>query len=92
VTDTWRSKNPHALHEVPSHDLEVGVWCAVNAHNGKEFTAFEEINSSSPLTHTVLQGSNRRENEQLLHAGQCHIPHNDCSKVVFDELLINYGS
>jgi hypothetical protein len=76
VTDTWCSKNS----QVPLHDLEVGVWCAVNAHNGKEFTTFEEINSSSLLTHTVLQGSNIRENEQLLDAGQCHIPQNDCSR------------
>jgi len=37
-------------------------------------------NSSSLLTHTVLQGSNIRENEQLLHAGQCHVPQNDCSR------------
>jgi hypothetical protein len=78
VTDTWCSKNPHALFEVPLHDLEVGVWCAVNACNCTEFTVFEQLNSSSLLTHTALQGSNGRENEH--HAGQCHIPYNDCSR------------
>jgi hypothetical protein len=25
----WSTENPHLAHEVPLHDLKVGVWCAV---------------------------------------------------------------
>jgi hypothetical protein len=28
----WYSENTHAVHEVPLHDLNVGVWCAVSVH------------------------------------------------------------
>jgi hypothetical protein len=24
-------ENPHAVHEVPLHDLNVGVWCEISA-------------------------------------------------------------
>jgi hypothetical protein len=26
----WRTENPYAVHEVPFHDIKVGVWCAVS--------------------------------------------------------------
>jgi hypothetical protein len=25
------SANPHLIHEVPPHDIKVGMWCAMNA-------------------------------------------------------------
>jgi hypothetical protein len=35
----WNTENPHAVHEVPLHDLNVGVWSALGAYriNGPVF-------------------------------------------------------
>jgi hypothetical protein len=27
----WSTENPYAAHEVPTHDLKVGVWCGISA-------------------------------------------------------------
>ena len=29
-TRYWSSENPHVIHKTPSHDLKIGVWCAVS--------------------------------------------------------------
>jgi hypothetical protein len=26
------AENPHSIHEVPLHDVKIGVWCAISAH------------------------------------------------------------
>jgi hypothetical protein len=26
----WSTENPDALHEVPLHDLKLGIWCAIS--------------------------------------------------------------
>ncbi|PSN50339.1 hypothetical protein C0J52_07600 [Blattella germanica] len=27
-TRIWASENPHNIHEIPLHDVKIGVWCA----------------------------------------------------------------
>jgi hypothetical protein len=27
----WSAENPHSIHEVPLHDVKIGVWCAISA-------------------------------------------------------------
>jgi hypothetical protein len=42
----WSAENPHSIHEVPLHDVKIGVWCAISAHRitGPEYLQ-ETINS-----------------------------------------------
>jgi hypothetical protein len=28
----WSAENPHFIHEVPLHDVKIGVWYAITAH------------------------------------------------------------
>jgi hypothetical protein len=42
----WSRENPHDVHEVPLHDLKVGVWCAISAWRAIQPMSFHKtINS-----------------------------------------------
>jgi hypothetical protein len=44
----WSTGNPHAVHEVPSLDLKVGVWSAISAWRTIQPVPFHETINSRP--------------------------------------------
>lgn len=91
MTDTWCSKNPHAVYEIPLHDLEVGVWSAVNASNVTVHDLRRNKCQQSINTDAVLQGNNRREKNSYSTQDSAISRVMTALEVVFDEQLITRG-
>jgi hypothetical protein len=50
----WSTENPHAVHEVPLHDLKVGVWCAISARRIIGPVFFHETINSERYVRLIL--------------------------------------
>jgi hypothetical protein len=50
----WSTENPHAVHEVPQHDLKVGVWRAIGARRTVEPVSFHETVNSDRYVRLIL--------------------------------------
>jgi hypothetical protein len=63
----WRPVNPHLIHEVPLHDVKVGVWCAVNAKRIIGPILYAETINSDRYVRLILTGffAQLKEEERL---------------------------
>jgi hypothetical protein len=50
----WSTENPQAVHEVPLHDLKVGVWCAISARRITEPVLLHETINSELYVRLIL--------------------------------------
>jgi hypothetical protein len=50
----WSAENPHSIHEVPLHDVKIGVWCAISAHRIIGPVFFQETINSERYVRLIL--------------------------------------
>jgi hypothetical protein len=96
----WGTENPHAVYEVPLHDVKLGVWCAISARRITGLVIFHEAINSERYVRLILSPfyiQQTNEEKSYAHFVQdnatAHIANNSMVALdnVFGERIISPG-
>jgi hypothetical protein len=54
-TRIWSVENPHSVHQIPLHDIKIGVWCAVSARRIVGPILYHEIMNTDRYVWNILE-------------------------------------
>jgi inhibitor of nuclear factor kappa-B kinase subunit alpha len=99
-TRIWSDENPRSVHQIPLHDIKIGVWCAVSARRiiGPIFY-HETVNSDRYVRHILepffeqLTDDERQYGYFQQDNATAHTARNSISALqeVFDDRIISTG-